>query len=172
VRPTPLASGTIHPYVRPPWWIPNANIDISLNKKEAKQRHDEAVNDPNTICIYTDGSGIDVQIGAAAVCQTTSETRKQYIGTESSHNVYAAELAAIKLAVDIVQAARRNYDKCVIYTDSQPAIKATAKPGQQSGQSILTSVIDAFEALRYQQSDIEITLVWPMGAWSHCGHCR
>ena len=67
-----------------------------------KQRHDEAVHDPNTIWIYTDGSGIDGQIGAAAVCQTTSETRKQYIGTESSHKVYAAELEAIKLAADIV----------------------------------------------------------------------
>jgi hypothetical protein len=64
---------TIHPYVRPPWWIPNANIDISSNKKEAKQRHDEAVHDPNTICIYTDGSGIDGQIGAAAVCQTRTD---------------------------------------------------------------------------------------------------
>jgi ribonuclease HI len=163
---------TIHPYVRPPWWIPNTNIEISSNKKEAKQRHDEAVHDPNTICIYTDGSGIDGQIGAAAVCQTTSEsvTRKQYIGTESSHNVYAAELAAIKLAVDIVQAAPRTYDKCVIYTDSQPAIKATAKPGQQSGQSILTSVIDAFETLQDQQSDIEISLVWVPGHMNIAGN--
>jgi hypothetical protein len=126
-------------------------IDICGNKKEAKQRHNEAVHDPNTIRIYTDGSGIDGQIRAAAVSQTTSETRKQYIGTESSNNVYAAELAAIKLSVDILQAALRTYDKCVIYTDSQPAIKVTAKPGQQSGQSILTSVIDAFEALQYQQ---------------------
>jgi ribonuclease HI len=167
---TPSSMETIHPYVRPPWWIPNTNIEISSNKKEAKQRHDEAVHDPNTICIYTDGSGIDGQIGAAAVCQTTSVTRKQYIGTESSHNVYAAELAAIKLAVDIVQAAPRTYDKCVIYTDSQPAIKATAKPGQQSGQSILTSVIDAFETLQYQQPDIEISLVWVPGHMNIAGN--
>ena len=154
---------TIRPYVRPPWWIPNTNIDISSNKKEAKQRHDEAVHDINTICIYTDGSGIEGQIGAAAVCQTTSETRKQYIGTDSSHNVYAAELAAIKLAVDIVQEAPRKYDKCVIYTDSQPAIKATTKPHQQSGQSILASVIDSLDSLKSHQPGIEITLAWVPG---------
>ena len=167
---TPSSMETIHPYVRPLWWIPNANIDISSNKKEAKQRHNEAVHDPNTICIYTDGSGIDGQIGAAAVCQTTLETRKQYIDTESSHHVYAAELAAIKLAADIVQAAPRTYTKSVIYTDSQPAIKATAKPGQQSGQLILTSVNDAFEALQHQQPGIEISLIWVPGHMDIAGN--
>ena len=139
---------TIQPYICPPWWIPITRIDISSNKKEAKKRHDERIQDPNTISIYTDGSGIDGQIGAAAFCPTTSETRQQYIGTESSHNVYAAELAAIKIAVDIIQSAPQSYKKCIIYTDSQSAIKSTAKPGQQSGQSILASVIDAFESLQ------------------------
>ena len=151
---------TIQPYIRPPWWIPIAHIDISSDKKEAKKRHDETAQDPNTIHIYTDGSGIDGQIGAAAFCPTLSVTRQQYIGTESSHNVYAAELAAIKLGVDIVQSAPRNYEKCVIYTDSQSAIQATAKPRQQSGQSIIASVIDAFESLQVQQPDIRISLVW------------
>jgi len=94
---------TIQPYIRPPWWIPIAHIDISSDKKEAKKRHDETAQDPNTIRIYTDESGIDGQIGAAAFCPTLSVTRQQYIRTESSHNVYAAELAAIKLGVDIVQ---------------------------------------------------------------------
>ena len=62
------------------------------------------------------------------------------------------------------------YDKCVIYTDSQPAIIATTKPGQQSGQSILTSVIDAFETLQSQQSDIEISLVWVPGHMDIAGN--
>lgn len=44
---------TIHPFARPPW-------------REAKKRHDETARDPNTICIYKDGSGIDGQISAAA----------------------------------------------------------------------------------------------------------
>src|SRR5579859_3312344 len=72
---------TVQPYIRPPWWIPITHIDISSNKKEAKKRHDERIQDPNTISVYTDGSGIDGQIGAAAFCPTISETRQQYIGT-------------------------------------------------------------------------------------------
>jgi len=79
---TPSSMETMHPYLHPPWWIPNATMDISSNKKEAKQRHDETMQDPDTICIYTDGSGIDGQIGAAAFCPTVSETRQQYIGTK------------------------------------------------------------------------------------------
>jgi hypothetical protein len=34
---------------------------------------------------------------------------------------------------------------------------------QQSGQSILASVIDAFHTLQYQQTGIEISLVWVTG---------
>jgi hypothetical protein len=81
---SPSMMETIQPYIRLPWWIPMARIDISTNKKEAKKRHDETLQDPSTISIYTDGSGIDRQIGAAAFCPTMSETRQQYIGTESS----------------------------------------------------------------------------------------
>jgi len=77
--------------------------------------------------------------------------------------VYAAELVAIKLAVDIVQVAPQGYEKCVIYTDSQLAIKATTKPYQQSGQSILASVIDAFELLQGRHPGIKISLVWVPG---------
>ena len=167
---SPSMMETIQPYIYPPWWTPIARIDISSNKKEAKKRHDETLQDPNTISIYTDGSGIDGQIGAAAFCPTTSETHQQYIGTESSHNVYAAELTAIKLASDIVQAAPQSYVKCVIYTDSQPAIKATAKPHKQSGQSILASVIDAFESLQGHQPGIEISLIWVPGHMDIAGN--
>ena len=101
--------------------------------------------------------------GTAAFHPAISETRQQYIGTESSHNVYAAELAAIKLAVGIVQTAPTAYEKCVIFADSQPAIKAITKPRQQSKQSILVSVIDALEELRAQQPDIKISIVWVPG---------
>jgi len=71
---SPSMMETIQPYIRPPWWIPITSIDISSNKKEAKTRHEETLQDPNTISIYTDGSGIDGQIGAAAFCPTTSKT--------------------------------------------------------------------------------------------------
>jgi len=44
----------IYPFSKPPWWQPTAHIDLSSNKKDAKQRHDRTARDPNTICIYMD----------------------------------------------------------------------------------------------------------------------
>src|SRR5438552_14887278 len=138
-------------------------INISNNKKEAKKRHDETPQDPNTICIYTDGSGIDGHIGAAAYSPTIAETRQQYLGTESTQNVYAAELYAVKLAIDIVQSSVTKYTNCTIYADSQAAIAATAKPRRQSGQSIICALLDNIDSLKSQQPNINISLIWIPG---------
>jgi ribonuclease HI len=160
---TSTAMETIYPFPRPPWWTPSMYINISNNKKEAKKRHDETPQDPNTICIYTDGSGIDGHIGAAAYSPTIAETRQQYLGTESTQNVYAAELYAVKLAIDIVQSSATKYTNCTIYADSQAAIAATAKPRRQSGQSIICALLDNIDSLKVQQPNINISLIWIPG---------
>jgi hypothetical protein len=54
------------------------------------------IHEPDTVSFYTDGSGIDGHIGAAAHCPHTTETKQQYLGTDSTQNVYVAELYAVK----------------------------------------------------------------------------
>jgi hypothetical protein len=44
--------------------------------------------------------------------KTLSETKQQYLGTTSSHNIYAAELIAIKLAVDMLQSSAKSTTRC------------------------------------------------------------
>jgi len=58
----------IHPFIRAPWWTAPHSITISPNKKAAKKHHDETIQNPQTIRMYTDGSGIKDQIGAAVHC--------------------------------------------------------------------------------------------------------
>ena len=152
----------IIPFIRPPWWTPNIHMTIPSNKKAAKKLHDESEHDPNTICIYTDGSGIDGQIGAAAYCPD-AETRYQYLGTESAFNVYVAELIAIKLAIEIAQTRATKYKNCVVYADSQSAIKATTNPGRQSGQEIIRDVLDTIETLQQEYPNIIISIIWIPG---------
>ena len=55
---------------------PTHSITISLNKKAAKKQHDETVHNSQTIRIYTDGSGIKGQIGAAAHFPELSKSRR------------------------------------------------------------------------------------------------
>ena len=154
---------TIHPFPKPLWWSPSIQVIIANNKKEAKKYHDEMIHEPTTICFYTDGSGIDGHIGAAAHCPQTSGTKQQYLGTDSAQNVYVAELYAIKLAIDMALASPPQHRKCIIYADSQPAIKASTLPSNQSGQSVICAVLDSVDSLKAQWPDIDISLVWIPG---------
>jgi len=154
---------TIVPYVRPPWWVPHFTVDTSGNKNEAKAKHDNAARDPDTIRVYTDGSGIGGHIGAAAYSPETSQTVKQHLGAENQSNVYAAELTAMELAVTgIVQTCPDNYKRCIIYADSQAAITAASKPSRQSGQAIIGLLLDAIDNCLVTRN-IEQEIVWIPG---------
>jgi ribonuclease HI len=155
-------SETIRTHVRPPWWTPTIDIHIEPTKEDAKEYHDRTNCLPTTAYIYTDGSGIDGNIGAAAVCPKTNDTRYQYLGKETEYNVYAAELCAIQLGLGIIKD-NHQYTKCILYTDNQAAIQAVVKPGQQSGQSIILSILDSAEELQQVRPQLTITIVWVPG---------
>src|SRR6266496_4698046 len=118
--------------------------------------------DPDTICIYTDGSGIESRIGAAAYSPTTGATKRQNLGQELQSNVFADELTAICMAIQIIRQ-HRQYTKCVLFTDSQAGIKATKKPGQQSGQAMIQKILDEVEEIKQERATIDISIIWKPG---------
>jgi len=59
--------------------------------------------------------------------------------------------------------------KCIIYADSQAAIKGIVKPQKQSGQSIIISAIDNIESLQSQRT-MTIKVVWIPGHWDIHGN--
>jgi hypothetical protein len=138
---------TIQPFPVPPWWQPPFVTKIEMNKKSAKSAHDGTIQDDSTLCIYMDGSGIDRHIGAAAVCPQLARALRRYLGSDKEHNVYTAEIIALELAAEIALSSPPSYTKCVIYVDSQAAIKGINKPGKQSGQRNLISAITRIQVL-------------------------
>jgi ribonuclease HI len=138
---------TIKPHPFPPWWSPPFTIEVEGNKKTAKAKHDATQHEEHTLRIYTDGSGIDGHVGAAAFCPNTMQTESQYLGSEEEHNVYTAETTAFELAANIANTSPPAFTKCVIYADSQAAIKGISNPNKQSGQGVLISAINKIELL-------------------------
>ena len=152
----------IEPFVVPPWWKgPQTYIEETADK--ARKRHSALMRkETAALHIYIDGSGINSQIGAVAICPTLQQTRSSYMGTEDASTVYAGELQGISLALDIAHQYRvENYQrsKILIYTDNQAAIRTSAKPKGKSGAYLLKKIVSQTEHLQAQVLPIEIRWV-------------
>jgi ribonuclease HI len=111
--------------------------------------------------MYTDGSGIDGEIGAAAVCPLMHQTRSVHMGSDTLSTVYAAELQGISLALQIAQEyADTNGERkeIAIYTDKQAAIWSIAKAEGRSGAYILKGI--ARQVQERQDKGRYVTVRW------------
>jgi ribonuclease HI len=150
----------IPPFMTPPWRQgPTTHIEKSAEK--AREQHNDKNDTGRHLSIYTDGSGIDGETGAAAVCTLTQQTRTAYMGPNTVSTVYAAELQGISLALQIAQeyaeqgGMRRNI---AIYTDNQAAIWSIAKAEGRSGAYILEEI--ASQVQRLQDMGRPVTVRW------------
>jgi ribonuclease HI len=150
----------IPPFVTPPWRHgPITYIDKSADK--ARSRHDREHEKHQSLSIYTDGSGIDGEIGAAAVCPLTQQTRTVHMGPDTVSTVYTAELQGISLALHIAQEyAERGGERreVAVYTDNQAAIWSVAKAEGRSGAYILTDIAEQVKTL--QEMGWQVTIRW------------
>jgi ribonuclease HI len=146
---------SIPPYVTPPWWQ-GPKIHIEETADRAIARHHE---EQNALTLYTDGSGINGHLGAAAVCVTNGDVRMSYMGDESVSTVYAAELQGVALALQIALEAtgeQQERNKVCIYTDNQAAIRSVAKPKGKSGAYLLHKITRLIDDLHQRHVRVEI----------------
>jgi ribonuclease HI len=147
-------------FITPPWrWGPHTYIDSDAEK--ARHRHDRESATDKSLNVYTDGSGIEGEIGSAAVCPLLQQTRSAHMGPDTLSTVYAAELQGISLALQIAQeyADKSGQRKQIaIYTDNQAAIWSIAKAEGRSGAYILADV--AQQVLELQNKGYSVTVRW------------
>ena len=109
------------------------------------------------LIVYTDGSGINGKIGAAAVIPSQNATFKAYLGSAHFFTVYSGELQGVAMALNSTTPVRNQLlQKLTIFTDNQSAIHSIAAPSAQSGQQILRFIVDAIDRLREQNIEVEV----------------
>jgi ribonuclease HI/exonuclease III len=143
-----------------PWWEPpethtasTKEAAIRLHRARTRRMGKRATH----ALIYTDGSEIQNQVGAAAWCPSAGRKKMRYLGDNTKSTVYSAELVGLELALQITQ----ELDNCngvTIFTDNQAAIQAVTRPSISSGQYITHKVIQEIE--RARRKGINVTIQW------------
>src|SRR5213083_8575 len=135
------------------------------NKDKAAEEHKRRLRQipAQDLIIYTDGSGHGGHIGAAIYTPTINVTKGEYIGTDNTHNVYAAELTATKMSITLLEERIEEYSNVHIFTDNQSAIQAIESPKQQSGQYIIKSILDIIDKIHETKPTCSIHIEWVPG---------
>ena len=145
------------PYITPPW-CKSPHTCIEPSKEQAKLHHQQILESQNRLhdaLFYTDGSGINGQIGAVSVLPAMNLTIRAYLGEAHLFTVYSGELVGILLALWTARDHLWLKTKILIFTDKQASIQAISNPGNQSGQSILVNIVTAIDSLRDQGKKVE-----------------
>jgi ribonuclease HI len=113
-------------------------------------------------CVFTDGSGYEGGVGAAAVAmkgRIVGEQQQKHLGTESEHTVFESEVCGAILALDIIAGTPRLTDTN-IFIDCQPAILALASPKPQPGQYLLAAFHAILARLLRMRRTLKIRIHW------------
>jgi ribonuclease HI len=135
---TPLETvipGSFAPWEKPP------TVTIHKDAEEATKSHNAicraANSDPDHLITYTDGSQIGGWVGAAASAPKLKKDLANFMGSSSESNIAAAEVRGLTLATMIASLEQRAPRKLTIFSDSQAAMQAVKRPGNQPGQYLI-----------------------------------
>ena len=112
--------------------------------------------DDSDVKIYTDGSGMEGKIGAAAVLYRNgrAKTNMHYkLGTQGQHTVYEGEGVGAVMGVRLI-AKEWGVQSATICIDSQAVIKATQLTKPSPGHYILDTFHDNIDTLKKKHPGI------------------
>jgi ribonuclease HI len=144
-------------------WRPICKTEIPESTEQAAIL-DEC--DPADIKIYTDGSGFEDHVGAAAVLWRTGRngerSMKYHVGDLTQHEVYEGEGYGTILALEMLRR-EENVTTVTIGEDNQAGIMALTKLRPKSAQHIFDNIHRRLEALKRRNPQLELCIRWTPG---------
>ena len=105
--------------------------------------------------IYTDGSGFEHKIGAAAVLTKNgfvTRTIKYHLGADDTHTVYEAEALVVVLGIQALYNTNKVYHHVTIGMDNQAVLMALRTQKSRPGHHILDCIHNALEDFQVLQA--------------------
>jgi ribonuclease HI len=127
---------TIYPIAQPPKASQLFTTDIAQSREDSKE--DDKANMDNAK-IYTDGSGREGGVGAAAVMYKggkRSKALRYHLGTTAEHTTYKAEAIGVTLALERLTK-EKGIKSTTIYLENQAVIQSIGHIKSRPAQQIL-----------------------------------
>jgi hypothetical protein len=127
-------------------WKPKIKTKTARNTDKAIE---DANNDNPDVKVFTDGSGMEEKIGAAAVLYRNGRVKtmlRYQLGSQRHHMVYEGEGVGVVLGTKLISNEWGIWS-AIIYTDNQAAITATQLTKPNPGHHIFDTLHDNIEAL-------------------------
>jgi ribonuclease HI/exonuclease III len=154
---------TIGTITRNAYWKPRYKIIISKTKEEAMSLDEE---DTANIKIYTDGSGIDGMIGAAAVLRRRDRRREKTLryklGRKTKQGVYNGEAIALPLGLELLRK-ENNITTVSLGIDNQSTIRATTILRPAAAQYAFDLFHKQLQAIYNAHPRMRLTIRWTTG---------
>ena len=107
------------------------------------------------LVVYTDGSGEDKKIGAAAVMMDDGRelsSLRYHLGPETEHTVYEAEAIAVILALHMLTKLKKKLKRVTIGTDNQAVLTGIGNQRSKPGHYLMDKIHDALEDFQVTQA--------------------
>jgi len=160
IKPNTLE--TIDTLRRSPRWRSPIETEILPTKEAAL--HAEKEREVN-VKVYSDGSGQDGQIGAAAVLvygHREPRVARHYLGLDTEHTVYEGECVGQLLALGLIQQTKANLSHAdtAFMVDNQPSIRAHHSRRPRPGSYIINGIHDSYQKTHNRHNGISIKIHW------------
>ncbi|KAG7086882.1 hypothetical protein E1B28_002802 [Marasmius oreades] len=145
-----------------PHWVPEVKTTVYGKAEFATKAHEE---DRARWKVYTDGSGIDGGVGAAAVITYDGVIKDEvrlYVGPEEHHEVYEVEVVGLALGIILMKKHRVN-SRTSIWVDNQAAILAIGNAKAGSSHYLLDIIHSLIHMHRNRAPRCEILIRWIPG---------